>query len=257
MARHHCTCPATLATLATLTTTNGPALSISLEFPRGAEHSQPRLLQVRIIVFQRLMAGPLTPFGPATFRSKCSTTFSWCQSLRPAVADSDSADGLARTGPTAMTSSRPLDHAYNSYTSPPTPAHPRRCQSNFNPCICIYPARHNRGTSSPPPLQTHHLNVNVMNAPSDPILNDAEPRSGTGPGPEGAALDSFLRTLFRAQFATSQSIACDPHPGAFFSVERPQTPSAPKSSCAVCRSSQQAWCGAWSASRRCWALWPI
>jgi hypothetical protein len=44
--------------------------------------------------------------------------------------------------------------------------------------------------------------MNMNNAPSDPILNDAEPRSGTGTG-TGAALDSFLRALFLAQFATN------------------------------------------------------
>ena len=70
--------------------------------------------------------------------------------------------------------------------------------------------------------------MNVNNAPSDPIVNDAEPRSGTGtnigPGSEGAALDSFLYALFLAQCNAGTLII----PGVFYSVLRLPDPKCAK-----------------------------
>ena len=75
-------------------------------------------------------------------------------------------------------------------------------------------------TSPPANLPNTNLNVNAPPNP-DPTSDHPEPRPGTGTG-----LDSFLRALFLAQFATLQNIARNvgTFNPAFLSSERPPDP---------------------------------
>ena len=62
-------------------------------------------------------------------------------------------------------------------------------------CICTYDQAYVALSTTTGPPAHLNVNVNMNNAPSDPILDDAEIRSGKGTHTKAAALDSFLRAL--------------------------------------------------------------